>query len=163
MRALRIPVMATVLVAALSGCAEYVANPMTPEQSESQVMDAGHDLVATLNLHVVNGAFWHASCNDQGDPPFRGRLRIGYAPAASFAESETQAAQMADQLRKAGWKGDPDFHSHGTELTKDNVVAVFGPQTAITPDSRDIQLYGECRDTTTTKDTKGRVESVTVS
>jgi hypothetical protein len=158
----------TVLVAtALSGCgvmksdADNVANPLTPEQSKSQVMDAAHNIVTTLNINVVEAAVWLASCNDQGDPPFRGRMRVAYPPAPSFAESDAQIAQMVQQLRGAGWKPDSDFHSHGTVLSKDNVVAVFGPQNVSDP-NRDIQLYGECRDTTTTKDTKGPVQRVSV-
>lgn len=141
--------------------ADKVSNPLTPEQSKTQVMDAANSIVSTLNITVVEAAFWHASCNDQGDPPFRGRMRIAYPPAPSFAESEAQIAQMVQQLRGAGWASDPDFHSHGTSLSKDNVVAVFGPQNVSDP-NRDIQIYGECRDTTTTKDTKGPVERVTV-
>ena len=140
----------------------WVPNPLTPEESEAQVMGAAHDLVATLHLQVVDGAFWHASCNDDGDAPFRGQMRIGYPKAASFAESETQIAQMVDQLRAAGWQGDSDFHSHGSVLKKDNVVAIIGPQTVATS-SRDIELLGECRDTTTTKETRGGVEPITVS
>ncbi len=38
-------------------------------------------------------------------------------------------------------------------MTKGNVTAVFGPQNVSNP-NRDIELFGECRDTTTTKDTK---------
>ncbi|WP_431239279.1 hypothetical protein ACQ86B_06090 [Mycolicibacterium aichiense] len=161
-----IPLVVTVMVAtALSGCgimqsdADRVSNPLTPEQSKAQVMDAAHDIVTTLNINVVEAAFWHASCNDQGDPPFRGQMRIAYPPAASFAASDTEIAQMVQQLRNTGWTSDPGFHTHGTALSKGNVVAVFGPQNVSNP-NRDIELFGECRDTTTTKDTKGRVERV---
>ncbi|MCV7177571.1 hypothetical protein CG716_27890 [Mycolicibacterium sphagni] len=142
--------------------ADRVSNPLTPEQSRTQVMDAAHDILGTLNnLQVVEAFFWRGSCNDQGDPPFRGEMRIAYPPAASFAESESQIAQMVDQLRHAGWGSDPDFHSHGTVLTKGNVVAIFGPQNVSTP-NRDIQLLGECRDVTTTKDQSGKTERVTL-
>lgn len=142
--------------------ADKVADPLTPEQSKTQVMDAAHEIVSALKLDVVEAAFWHASCNDQGDPPFRGQMRVAYPPAASFAESDAQIAGMVQKLRAAGWVGDPDFHSHGTALTKNNVVAVFGPQNVSNP-NRDIELFGECRDTTTTKDNKGPVEQVTVT
>ncbi|GAA2809236.1 hypothetical protein GCM10010533_54600 [Mycolicibacterium pallens] len=164
----RIPLAVTAMVAAaLSGCgimqsdADRVSNPLTPEQSKAQVMDAAHDIVTTLNINVVEAAFWHASCNDQGDPPFRGQMRIAYPPAASFAASDAEIAQMVQQLRTKGWNADPGFHTHGTALTKGNVTAVFGPQNVSNP-NRDIELFGECRDTTTTKDTKGRVERVTL-
>ncbi|MDZ7885877.1 MAG: hypothetical protein U5N53_24560 [Mycobacterium sp.] len=61
-----------------------------------------------------------------------------------------EIAQMAQRLQDSGWTSAPDFKSHGTVLKKNNVVAVLGPQNASNP-NRDIQVYGECRDTTTDK------------
>lgn len=150
-------VTAAALVAALvSGCDAVnpldneTSNPMTPEQSRAQVVDAATELVDTLNLPVVEAFFWHSSCNDQGEAPFRGQIRIAYPPAASFKESGEEIAQMAQRLQDSGWTSAPDFKSHGTVLKKNNVVAVLGPQNASNP-NRDIQVYGECRDTTTDK------------
>lgn len=141
---------------------ENVSNPMTPEQSKAQVVDAAREIVNALGLHVVEAFFWRSSCNDQGDPPFRGEMRIAYPRAASFEESDTQIAKMAQSLQSIGWTGDPGFHSHGTVLKKDNVVAVLGPQNVSLP-HRDIELYGECRDVTTTKNTVGSAEPIVFS
>jgi hypothetical protein len=58
--------------------------------------------------------------------------------------------------------GDPDFHSHGTVLKRNNVVAVFGPQNVSVP-NRGIEICGECRDVTTTKSTRGPTENITLS
>jgi hypothetical protein len=44
-----------------------VANPLTPEQSKAQVIDAANEIVSTLKLPVIEPAFWRASCNDQGE------------------------------------------------------------------------------------------------
>jgi hypothetical protein len=139
-----------------------VSNPMTPEQSKAQVIDAAHEIVNALGVHVVEAWFWHASCNDQGDPPFQGKARIAYPPAPSFEQSDAEIAKMVQHLQSMGWTGDPGFHSHGTVLKKNNVVAVFGPQNVSVPD-RDIEVYGECRDVTTTKNTKGSPESIPFS
>jgi len=127
-----------------------VSNPMTPEQSKAQVVDAAKDIVGTLGLQVVDAVFWHSSCNDQGEAPFRGQVRIDYPPAPSFDESGKEVAQMAQRLQDSGWSMDSHFRSHGTVLKKNNVVAVLGPQNASVP-TRDIQVYGECRDVTTAK------------
>lgn len=135
---------------------------MTPAQSKAQVVDAAREIVAALNLHVVNASFWRASCNDQGDPPFKGKAIITYPPAPSFEESDAEIAQMVQHLQSLGWTGDPDFHSHGTVLRKNNVVAVFGPQDVSGP-NRGIELYGECRDMTTTKQTRGSTEDISLS
>lgn len=150
-------VTAAALVAALvSGCDAVnplnneTSNPMTPDQSRAQVVDAATELVGALNLPVVEAFFWHSSCNDQGEAPFRGQIRIAYPPAASFEESGEEIAQMAQRLQDSGWSPDAEFKSHGTVLKKNNVVAVLGPQNASNP-NRDIQVYGECRDTTTAK------------
>jgi hypothetical protein len=146
---------AAVVVALVSGCGvlnfrEEVPNPMTPEQSKAQVVDAAKELVGTLNLQVVEAFFWHSSCNDQGEAPFRGQIRIAYPPAPSFEESDVEIAEMVQRLETAGWSRDSDFRSYGTVLEKNNVVAVLGPQNASNP-NRDIQVYGECRDMTTAK------------
>lgn len=153
----RSAVTAAALVAALvSGCdavnplEDSSASPVTPAQSRAQVIDAATELVGTLELPVVEAFFWHSSCNDQGEAPFRGQVRIAYPPAASFEESDREIAEMAERLQDSGWRPDPDFKSHGTVLKKDNVVAVLGPQNVSNP-NRDIQVYGECRDMTTSK------------
>jgi hypothetical protein len=75
-----------------------------------------------------------------GGLPLRGEMRIAYPPAATFADSDAQIAQMAQQLRDAGWSVGPGFPSHGTTLTKNN--------------NGEIELFGECRDVTSTKDTE---------
>jgi hypothetical protein len=153
----RSAVTAAAIVAALvSGCDDVnplnkeVSNPMTPEQSKAQVVDAAKDIVGTLGLQVVDAVFWHSSCNDQGEAPFRGQVRIAYPPAPSFDASGEEIAQMAQRLQNSGWSPDSEFKSHGTVLKKNNVVAVLGPQNASVP-TRDIQVYGECRDVTTAK------------
>jgi hypothetical protein len=163
-------VAAVAMVAALvSGCGAVssiknggVSNPLTPEQSKSQVVDAANEIIGTLKLHAIEPAFWHASCNDQGDPPFRGQMRLGYPLAASFEASDAEIAQMVQRLESIGWSTDSDFKSHGATLQKNGVVAVLGPQSA-GDTTRSLELFGECRDLTTTKDTKGATEVVTLA
>jgi hypothetical protein len=139
-----------------------VSNPITPEQSKAQVIDAAKEIVGILDLQVIKPAFWRASCNDQGEAPFRGQMTIGYPLAPSFEASDAEVAQMVQRLQSAGWTTDSDVHSHGTVLKKNGVQAVFYPQNAATP-TNGIDLYGECRDVTTTKETKGTTEDVNLS
>jgi hypothetical protein len=155
MRAKEAIAVATLVVALISGCdavnpLKDVPNPLTPEQSKAQVVDAAKDVVGTLDLQVVEAVFWHSSCNDQGDPPFRGQVRLAYPQASSADQSDDEIAKMVQRLENSGWSADSEFRSHGTVLKKNNVVAVLGPQNASVP-NRDIQLYGECRDVTTAK------------
>ncbi len=139
-----------------------VPNPMTPEQSKAQVVDAARDIVRDLNLHVVEAFFWHSSCNDQGDPPFQGEMRIAYPPTSSYEASVAEIAKMVQRLQSLGWTGDPNLHSHGTVLKKNNVIAHFDPQTVDVP-AQAIRLLGECRDVTTTKKTRGTSEDVNLT
>jgi hypothetical protein len=155
---------AALIAALVSGCDavnpfDTVAKPVTPEQSRAQVLDAATDLVDALDLPVVEAFFWPSSCNDQGEAPFRGEIRLSYPPAASFEKSDEEIAQMTQRLQDMGWSPDADFKSHGTVLTKNNVVAVLGPQNASNP-NRDIAFFGECRDVTTATGAK-RPEPVT--
>lgn len=79
-----------------------------------------------------------------------GQARIDHPPAPSFEASGEKVAEMVQRLKDSGWSTDSEFKSHGTVLQKNNVVVVLGPQNASVP-TRDIQLFGECRDVTTAK------------
>lgn len=136
-----------------------VSNPLTPQQSQAQVVDAAKEIVHALGLRAIEPAFWHASCNDQGDPPFQGKMMIGYPKAPSFEASQAEIAEMVRRLRSIGWANASDFHTHGTALQKNGVIAVFGPQN-VSDSTRSLEIFGECRDVTTTKQTGGHTEIV---
>lgn len=169
-RAVQVIITAVTMMALASGCDivssmknDGVSNPITPEQSRAQVVDAAKEIASILNLQVIEPAyFWHSSCNDQGDAPFRGEMRIPYPRAASFEASDAEVAQMIQRLQTKGWTTDSDANTHGNAVKKNAVEAIFYPQNAADA-TRSINLSGECRDVTTTKDTKGDVEDVNLS
>jgi len=157
---------ATVLVALItatvliSGCAALdklgftsrrQPEPLTPEQSKSQVIEAAHDIADITHLDVVRAVFWRSSCTDQGEPPYRSELLISRPLAESFEAADAEDAALIEQLRRHGWQPS-DFLTHGTPLEKNGVYAVVGPQNAATP-TRSLHLYGECRDFSSAKDT----------
>jgi hypothetical protein len=151
--------------AAISGCGGIMAgvlNPMTPDESRRQVLDAARQVVSTLGLDVVDAWFWHAACNSRGEPPFRGQMRIGYPLATSSRAAGEQIATMVGLLRRAGWSADPNFHSHSPALRKNNVIVVLRPQDP-GASTRGLEVIGECRDVTTTIDERGRVQPVMVN
>jgi hypothetical protein len=139
-----------------------VSNPLTPQQSQAQVVDAAKEIVHILGLKPIEPAFSHTSCNDQGDPPFQGSMRIGYPNAASFEASQAEIADMVRRLKSIGWTSPPDVHTHGTALEKNGVTAIFGPQNVSTS-TRDLIIEGECRDVTTTKQDANRPHIVDLS
>ena len=137
-------------VAALAGCAAVMPEPvapLTPAQSRALVMDAAAEIVSTLNLPVMRAAFRHSSCNDQGQAPFRGRVRITYPAAAGAAESESEIADMIQRLTDTGWSADTGFHSHSPVLRKSGITAILRDRNASVP-TRAVEVLGECRDVT---------------
>ncbi|ORW06610.1 hypothetical protein AWC14_01485 [Mycobacterium kyorinense] len=44
--------------------AASVTNPITPEQSRAQAVDAASEIVHALELHLVKAVFWYSSCDD---------------------------------------------------------------------------------------------------
>ena len=101
-----------------------------------------------LNLPVLRTAFWRASCNDAGLPPFRGHVRITYPRADTYARADAEIADMIELLATRGWADNPGFHSHSRAVVKNSVTAVFRNQNASVAD-RAIDVLGECRDITT--------------
>lgn len=136
-----------------------VSNPITPEQSKAQVVDAAKDIVSILNLPVQSAIFWRSSCNDQGEAPFRGRVLISLPLASSLDASDAEVAQWTQQLQTEGWTTDSTAHTHGTALTKNSVAVDFWPQSTART-IRGVELLGECRDLTTTKQTAGGNEDI---
>lgn len=77
-------------------------------------------------------------------------VKVFYPKAPSFEDDEREVAAMLDRLKEAGWQQNPNLHTHGSALQRDNVVADFGRQN-VSQNYRDIRLMGECRDVTTPK------------
>lgn len=158
--------LAAAIAAALSGCGVYmsdvdaVSDPLMPDQSRAQVVDAATEIITALNLPVLRMAFWRASCNDQGLPPFRGQIRITYPRADGYARSDAEIADMIELLAAKGWSDDPDFHTHSRAIAKNNVTAVFQKQNASVVD-RGIDVFGECRDITTASQLDDDAEWIT--
>jgi hypothetical protein len=159
---------ATVVVAVVvSGCGAVtsqsgaVPDPLTPEQSRAQVVDGARGIVRALDLEVTRVVFWRSSCNDQHEAPFRSVISIWYPPAPNPQVSDVEVAEMVARLQADGWTGDPDFESHATSVAKNDIVAVFAPQ-AVGDKNRGIDLYGQCRDVTTTKATVGTTEDISL-
>lgn len=145
----------------MNSISDHVSNPLTPEQSKDQVVAAARQIVSAVGVHVVNATFTRSSCNDDGVAPFQGIVNIAYPLAPSLEQSDAEIAQMAQRLESLGWKGDPNLHTHATALKKNNVVVHLAPQ-SVSSVNRGIDVYGECRDVTTTKSDAGSVEPLSL-
>ncbi len=158
-RSVVIYIAAGVLVLALQSCSavrnvsEGVPNPMTPDQSRAQVVNAAREIVTTLGLKGVAANFTRDSCNDQAVAPFRGRVELKYDHAPTLEASRAEIQQMVGRLKQHGWGGPGDFHTHGSAVSKQGVTAVFDPYSPVQKSGGSISIYGECRDMTTKQNT----------
>src|SRR6185312_933530 len=56
-----------------------VTEPLSDEQAMAQVVEAARQIVRAAGLREVTGGFLFESCNDQGIPPYRGRVEMSFA------------------------------------------------------------------------------------
>jgi hypothetical protein len=143
-----------VLVAlfALAGCTDVVANPISPQEGRSQVIDVSRQVVSDLGGEVVSAKFGYDSCNDQGDPPFKAHSRLLLWMPGADRSREVSPDTVVDRLQQKGWQTDPDFHSHGTTFKRNGVdvdVWVIPPPKPNDPPIAHVivDALGECRDT----------------
>lgn len=131
--------------------ADQPANPLTPEQSTQQVVDVGRQLRKVAGLRDVSGGFSFESCNDQGEPPYRGRVEMSSELPADIAP-DVYARQVADAMVAAGWSDGPPpgKKPYGTVINKDGVMVVMGR--AHVPGRLAYTVFGECRDGTDHRD-----------
>ncbi|MCV7416575.1 hypothetical protein H7K36_14815 [Mycolicibacterium litorale] len=133
------------------GGGDQVASPMTDEQAEAQVIDAGRQLRTVAGLQDVGGGFSFESCNDQGEPPYRGFVDMS-AQLPAGTDLDTYARQVADAMVAAGWTDGPPpgKKPYGTVIHKDGVMVVM--RRANNPGLLAFTILGECRNTTDHRD-----------
>jgi hypothetical protein len=158
LRWLQIVCVATVLGLSTAGCAllnpfagrtdprDHPAHPLTDDQAIAQVVEPAKQIDNAAGLDGVSGGASFASCNDQGDPPYQGRVEMSFL---IHGDPDVYFQTVANAMAATGWnRGDlPGQHSFGTTLNKDGVVANIG---FIPSDHAygQILLYGECRNMT---------------
>lgn len=120
-------------------------SPLGDDAAKAQLVDLGRQIVTAAGLRDVDAGFRFTSCNDQGDPPHRGALDIGFGIPAGHPPSD-YLAQVAARMRSAGWvDGPPPGQTYpGLVLRRAGVTAQFRPPTGYDPKGV-VHLYGECR------------------
>ena len=136
---------------ALGGCAE-VRDPITPEQARAEVVDAARDIVRDLHAEVTEALFRYESCNDQGEPPFRGVVMMSFWMPGVAHDQPADPQRVIGEMTAHGWSTDSDFISHSPTLRKGDVNAIV----TVVPPARPgqtfhshvgVDLNGQCRDT----------------
>lgn len=130
---------------------DEVAAPLSDEQAQAQVVDVGRQLRTVAGLQDVGGGFSFESCNDQGEPPYRGLLEMS-AQLPAGTDTQTYARQVADAMVAAGWTDGPPpgKKPYGTVIHKDGVMVVMGPGNV--DGLLAFTVQGECRNTTDHRD-----------
>lgn len=148
---LKYPAAVLVTGLALGGCAE-VTDPVSPEQARAEVIAAARDIVGGLHAEVTEALFRYESCNDQGEPPFRGVVTMSFWMPGTAHDQPADPQRVVRELTAHGWSGDSDFVSHSPTLRKGDVDVIV----TVVPPARPGQTFnshvgvdinGQCRDT----------------
>ena len=122
------------------------AHPLSDEQAMAQVVDPAKQLVGTANLNGIDAGFSFESCNDQGEPPYRGRVALTFL---IDGDSDAYLEKVQNAMVNDGWNvgGLPGQVSHANLLNKDGVTANMSLLPSDHTHSQ-IILRGQCRNTT---------------
>ncbi|BCI87804.1 hypothetical protein NIIDMKKI_30100 [Mycobacterium kansasii] len=78
--------------------ADHPEHPLSDEQAMAQVIEPAKQITKVAGLRDVSGGFSWESCNDQGDPPYRGRVDMTFnVPPASIT------APTSSKSRRRWW------------------------------------------------------------
>jgi hypothetical protein len=120
---------------------------LSDQDAMKQVVDPGNAMVKVAGLQDVSGGFAFEACNDQGEPPYRGRLDMGFRipddtePKKYFQQIATTIVQEG-----VGWYDGPPpgKNPFGTVVHTDTVFAVIGQNPSAREDGY-VHIFGECR------------------
>lgn len=120
------------------------AQPLSDEQTKTQVIEPAKQIVAVANLRGASGGYILMSCRNEADPPYQGAIYVTFDLPRSVDYFDQVAAAMVPH----GWqKGlPPNQYLFGTTLSKGGVTAMLYRD----PDrltSGIMKVYGECRNT----------------
>jgi hypothetical protein len=121
---------------------------LSDEEAMAQVVEPARQIVRLAGLQDVSGGFLFESCNDQGDPPYRGRVEMSFAMPAD-PEPDAYFQQIAAVMLTQGWiDGPPPGKCPiGVVIHTETVMAIIARASAA--DMRgSVQLCGQCRNIT---------------
>jgi hypothetical protein len=121
------------------------AQPLSNEQAIAQVVDPAKQIAKIAALHSVSGGFSWESCNDQANPPYRGRVDMTFRVPTGI-DRGAYYEQIAKAMVANGWSAGapPGQHLFGTAIHRDGVMATIGISPFLGADGA-VQLFGECR------------------
>jgi hypothetical protein len=120
-------------------------HPMTDQQTIAQVVDPAKQIAKIAGLQDPSGGFSWESCNDQGEPPYRGRVDMTFAVPPGV-DHTAYFQQVANTMVANGWSpgAPPGQHLSGAVIHQNGVMATIGVSPFQGADGA-VQLFGECR------------------
>ena len=112
-----------------------------------QVVDPAKAIVAVAALQEVSAGLDYEACNDQGEPPYRGRVDMDFRipddiePKMYFQHLAKTMVQNGN-----GWYDGPPPGKNlfGNVIHTDTVFAVIG-QNPVAKEDGYVHIFGECR------------------
>ncbi|PRC50552.1 hypothetical protein C6A85_68805, partial [Mycobacterium sp. ITM-2017-0098] len=77
------------------------------EQSRAEVVDAARELVQAAELRITYASFQWEWCNDQGEPPFRGRVDLAWEVPVGETSPAVSKRIAATAAQQPGWAAGP--------------------------------------------------------
>src|SRR5689334_9895022 len=98
---------------------------LSDEQAMAQVVSAARQIVEAAGLREVTGGFLFESCNDQGAPPYRGRVDMSFAVPPEVSCDE-HCQRIVSAMVAQGWTpGAPEGkRPFGAAVHTDEVMAI---------------------------------------
>lgn len=124
---------------------DHPANPVTDDQSQTQVVESAKQIVTLTGLRTSSAGYTLMSCKNRDDPPYQGAIYLTFALPAG-ARPEGYFPALAATLTAHGWTEGlpPNDHPFARSLTK-------GPVTTIVYGANEdaglgvLRVYGQCR------------------
>jgi hypothetical protein len=128
-----------------SDALDHPTNPVSDDQSETQVVVSAKQIVALTGLQTASAGYTLMSCKNRDDPPYQGAIYLTFA-LPSGARADTYFPTVAATLVSHGWtEGLPaNDHAFGKTLSKDAVTVIIYRQSD-DPSLGVLRVYGQCR------------------
>jgi len=127
---------------------------LSDSDTVKQVVDPAKAIVEVAGLQEVSGGVGFEACNDQGEPPYRGRLEMDFR-----IPDDTEPKKYFEQIARTvvqqgvGWYDGPPpgKNPFGTVIHTNTVFAVIG-QNPVAREDGYVHVFGECRNMAEHKD-----------
>ncbi len=119
--------------------------PMSDDEAMAQVVEPTKEIARVAGLQGITGGFSFESCNDQGEPPYRGVTQMNFSLPKDM-EPEKYLQRIAKTMVAAGWTDGPPpgLKPFGTVIHKGPIMAIMA-QDATYREEGYVQVSGECR------------------